>query len=194
MPRRKEEESCVPETGDGVLAWQALRRVEDYEEAWERHGAGGPAASLEPGPFRIRIQTKADLEAGRFELLAWENPRKAAGPASPFWRQDGMVEGLLEPGAKLLATTVADGGSVEGLRLLCGDLVLKIEHGGAAVQIRLRGAARFPEDGGIFIKHPFGLHMPQPVRRMIDFWSVAGRPAPRNGRGRGVEQVSWTGC
>ena len=89
---------------------------------------------------------------------------------------------------------MADGAAVEGLRLLTGDLVLKVEHAGAAVQIRLRGAARFPKDGGIFIKHPFGLRMPQSVRRMIDFWSVAGRPAPRNGRGRGAEKARWTGC
>ena len=61
-------------TGDGVLACMALRRVEEYEEAWRRHDAGGSASSLEPGPFRIRIQTKADLEAGRFVLLAWASP------------------------------------------------------------------------------------------------------------------------
>ena len=182
------------ESGDGVLAWEALRRVEDYEDAWRRHGADGSAHALEPGPFRIRIQTQADLEAGRFELLAWEDPRKADGPVSPFWRQDGMLEGMLEPGAEPLAATVGDGGSVEGLRLLGGDLVLKVEHAGAVVEIRLRGAARFPEDGGIFIKHPFGLRIPQSVRRIFDFWSVAGRPAPRNGRGRGAEQARWTGC
>ena len=53
------------ESGDGVLAWEALRRVEDYEDAWRRHGADGSAHALEPGPFRIRIQTQADLRAGR---------------------------------------------------------------------------------------------------------------------------------
>ena len=182
------------ETGDGVLAWEALRRVEDYEEAWRRYGADGPAHTLEPGPFRIRIQTQADLKAGRFELLAWEAPRKADGPASPFWRQDGMLEGLLEPGAKPLAKMVGDADSVEGLRLLGGELVLKVEYAGAVVQIRLRGAARFPEEGGIFIKHPFGLRIPQSMRRILDFWSVAGRLAPRNGRGWGEEKARWTVC
>ncbi len=76
------------ETGDGVRGWEALRRVEEYEEARERYGAGGPAHLLEPGPFRIRIRTAADLEAGRFELLAWENPRKPDGPGSGFRRED----------------------------------------------------------------------------------------------------------
>ena len=179
------------ETGDGVLAWEALRRIEEYEEAWGRYGAGGPAYLLEPGPFRIRIQTEADLEAGRFELLAWENPRKPDGPASGFWRQDVMLEGLLEPGAESLAEMVGDEGSVEGLRLLGGDLVLKVEYAGATVQVRLRDAPRFPDDGGIFIKHPFGLSLPQSVRRILDFWSVAGRPAPRTGRGRWGERGRW---
>ena len=103
-----------------------------------------------------------------------------------------MLEGLLEPGTKPLAAMLGDGGSVEGLRLSAGDLVLKVECAGAVVQIRLRGAGRFPEDGGIFIKHPFDLRMPQSVRRSLDSWSVAGRPAPRNGRGRWAEKARWT--
>ena len=192
--RRRQGEASVTETGDGVLAWMVLEQVDDYREAWSLYAASaGVSAAPEPGPFRIRIQTKADLEVERFEMLAWEDPRKADGPASPFWRQDGMPEGLLEPGAAPLVGLVGDRGSVEGLRLLGGDLVLKIEYGGAAVQIRLGDVARFPDDGGISIKHPFGLGIPLSARRLLDFWSVAGLPAPRNGRGRGAGFVRSTG-
>ena len=179
--RRRQTEGSVMETGDGVLAWMVLRQVDDYREAWDEHAAGGASVATEPGPFRIRIQTEADLEAERFEMLAWENPWKADGPASAFWRQDGMPEGALEPGAEPLAGMIGDRGSVEGLRLLGGDLVLKIEYGGAAVQIRLGNVERFPEDGGISIKHGFGLRIPLSVRRLLDFWRVAGLPVPRNG-------------
>ena len=187
VPRRRRGEASVTETGDGVLAWMVLKQVGEYREAWDRHGASaGVSAALEPGPFRIRIQTEADLEADRFEMLAWEDPWKADGAASAFWRQDGMPEGLLEPGAEPLVELVGDRGSVEGLRLLDGDLVLKIEYGGAAVQVRLGNAARYPVGGGISIRHTFGLRMPLSVRRLLDFWSVAGHPAPRNGRGRGA--------
>ena len=175
------------ETGDAALAWMVLRRVAEYREAWSGHAAScGALAAPEPGPFPIRVQTKADLEADRFEMLAWDDPWKADGPASPFWLQDGMPEGLLEPGAQPLAALVGDRGSVEGIRLLGGDLVLKIEVASAAVQILLRGVGRFPEDGGIIIKLPFGLRIPQSVQRLLDFWSVAGRPAPWDGRDRGV--------
>ena len=193
-PQRRERKASEMETGDGVLAWMVVRQVGKYGEAWSRHAtAAGVPAAPEPGPFRIRIQTEADLEADRFEMLAWEDPRKANGPASPFWRLDGMPEGVLEPGAEPLVGLVGDRGSVEGLRLLGGDLVLKIEYGGAAVQIRLGNVARFPDDGGISIRHPFGLRIPLSVRRLLDFWSVAGLPAPRNGKGRGAGFARSTG-
>ena len=184
--RRRQEEASVTETGDGVLAWMVLRQVGEYRDAWDRHAAAGAPAATEPGPFRIRVQTEADLEADRFEMLAWEDPGNADGPASAFWRLDGMPEGVLEPGEEPLVGMVGDRGAVEGLRLLDGDLVLKIEYGGAAVQVRLGNVARFPDDGGISVKHGFGLRMPLSVRRLLDFWSVAGRPAPRNGKGRGA--------
>ena len=133
------------------------------------------------------------MEAARFELLAWEDPWDAHGPASPFWRQDGMVEGMLEPGAAPLAEAIGDGGSVEGLRLLTGGLVLKVECNGAAVQVLLGDAGRFPDDGGIVTRHAFGLRMPQSMRRLHDFWSVAGRAAPRRGREAGTagRSFSW---
>ena len=68
-----------------------------------------------------------------------------------------------------------------------GDLVLKVEYRDAVVQVLVRGAGRFPEDGGIEIRHRFGLRMPHSVPRMLEFWAVAGRPAPRNGGGLGGE-------
>ena len=93
-----------------------------------------------------------------------------------------MVEAVLEPDAEPLVPLVATGGgAVEGLRLAEGGLVLKIECAGAVVQIRVRDSAPFPEDGGIEVRHRFGLRMPQTVGRMLDFWSVAGLPAPRMG-------------
>ena len=175
-------------TGDGARAWLFLRHVAAYEAACRAHSVL-PALEpvFEPGPFPIRIQTAADLEAARFDLLAWADPHRADGPASPFWVQSGMVEAVLEPDAEPLVPLVATGGgAVEGLRLAEGGLVLKIECAGAVVQIRVRDSAPFPEDGGIEVRHRFGLRMPQTVGRMLDFWSVAGLPAPRMGRGGGA--------
>ena len=182
----------VRETGDAALAWRALRYAPDYREAWLRHGGGAPLA-LEPGPFGIRVQSEADREAERFELLAWEDPHDANGPVLPFWRQEGMIEGLVESGAPPLVKVVANGGAVEGLRLLGGDLVLKVEYAGEAVQIRVRDAPRFPDGGALAVKHVFGLEMPVSMQRVLDFWSVAGRKGPRKGWARRANG-SGTAC
>ena len=166
--------------GDALRAWLWLRNVGEYEAAWRAHrAAAGVSAPPEPGPFPIHVQTQADLEAARFDLLAWADPRAGGGPASPFWEQQDMAEAAVAPGAEPLAAMVAaDGGSVEGLRLLDGSLVLKVEHEDRAVQILLRHAGPFPEDGGIETCHTFGLRMPHSMRRLLDFWQVAGRPPP----------------
>ena len=97
-----------------------------------------------------------------------------------------MVEAVLEADAEpLFALVAGGGGTIEGLRLAGGGLVLKIECAGTVLQIRVRGSAPFPEDGGIEVRHSFGVQMPQTVGRMLDFWNIAGLPAPRMGRGRG---------
>ncbi len=172
------------ETGDGIRAWLFLRRVADYRAAWLAHaGQAAPDADLASGPegqaFPIRAQTRADLEAARFDLLAWQDPRGEGGPASPFWIQDGMPEATVSlDTAPLAGVVAAGGGSLEGLRLLDGGLVLKIEHGGRAVQILLRDAGPFPEGAGIELRYPFGLRMPHSMRRLLDFWQVVGCPPP----------------
>ena len=190
---RRDRKRGAKEIGDAIRAWLFLRHVEAYLEAWRAHATVSAVEPVfEPGPFPIRLQTAADVEAARFDLLAWQDPDAADGPASPFWVQSGMVEAALEPDAEPLVPLVAGGGgTVEGLRLAGGGLVLKIECAGAVVQIRVRSSAPFPEDGGIKVRHSFGLRMPQTVRRMLEFWSVAGLPAPRIGRGRGARIARW---
>ena len=70
----------MEETGDGVRAWLFLRRVEDYRAAWRAQTAPLTLEPVfEPGPFPIRIQTPADLEAARFDPLTWQDPRDARG-------------------------------------------------------------------------------------------------------------------
>ena len=181
--------------GDAVLAWTVLRHVRAYVDAWETHASARAGPGLEPGPFRIRVQSEADLDAAAFELLAWEDPHDAEGPRSPFWRQDGMPRAVVDPDAAPLAEVAGEDGLVEGLRLLDGSLVLKVEAGGAAVQVRIRDAAPFPKDGGIVVAHAFGLELPLSMRRMIDFWSVTGQGVPpRTDPGRLVgtrERSGW---
>ena len=73
--------------------WTALRRRRDYVADW-RAQVGGPAP-LEPAPFSMRRQTRADLGTARWDLLAWEDP--AVGMAAwPFWIDTRMPRSRFE--------------------------------------------------------------------------------------------------
>ena len=168
-------------TGDGVRAWQFLRRNRSYRTAWLRRR---PQPGLaEPGPFAVRMQTATDLAAARFGLLAWEDPFRDDGPASPFWAVAPMADAMARPGAvPLVALAAAGGASLAGLRAADGALVLKVERRGAAVQIRIRDGTRFP--------HGDGLALVREVERIEELWDRAGAPAPPRGRGRGTRIAS----
>ena len=178
----------LPE-GGGVWAWQVLRRVEAYETAWRAHAAspGALPAVFEPGPFPIRIQTAADLEAARFDLLAWADPGEADGPASPFWTDAPMLAGEGSAHAPPLLPMLAEAGAwLEGLRLRDGGLILKVENHDAAVQLRLADDRLLRDGGGVRLYHDWGLGLPVEIARLIDLWTVSGGPVPPKGRGRGA--------
>ena len=111
----------------GSTAWAYLRRNREYREAWAVEATG---AAREDAPFLVRIQSAADLGAARFALFAWKDPVGDDGALSGFWSEAPMLDGELAAGAKpLLAMLAAAGARIEGLRLLDGSLILKIERG-----------------------------------------------------------------
>ena len=122
--------------------WTALRRDRDYVADWRAHVEGpGP---LEPAPFRVRTQTRADLEAARWSLLAWEDPAVGMA-ASPFWVEARMPSGRLkEPDdadrTPILALLEEAGATLTGLRLRDGGLVLRIARGRKSGQVGLADA------------------------------------------------------
>ena len=176
----------LPEHG-GVWAWEVLRCREDYRAAWA--ASAGPAGH-EPAPFPVRIQSEADLAAAAWGLSAWEDPA-ADGPASPFWGVASMLGCVLVEGEPPLVGLLADAkSSLTGLRLIGGDLILQIERGVQAVQLRLTGAAAFPDGGGIGLRHGIP-QLPRTVARELDLWCVAGAPAPPRGRVRGAGTVNF---
>lgn len=68
-----------------MRAWPDLARVKGHETAWRAPAEWrGVEPAFEPGPFPIRIQTAADLDAARFDRPAWKHPRGAQGFTSPF--------------------------------------------------------------------------------------------------------------
>ena len=61
------------DTAGGREAWHGLRSNPEYRADWQAYGTAEHA--LEPALFPLRVQSEADLEAARWGLLAWEDPR-----------------------------------------------------------------------------------------------------------------------
>ena len=114
------------EVRDGRQAWRELRTDPDYVADWRAQGA---EAVVEAAPFPLRRQTVADLEAARWNLLAWEDPQFSAR-GSPFWADVPMVNARAmdpaESGGDALCHIVRESGATfTGLRLRDGTLMVK---------------------------------------------------------------------
>ena len=158
--------------------WPALRADPDYRADWR---ASGVAASVvEPGGFVLRIQNEGDLDAARWGLLAWEDPRERSG-FKPFWIDGGMLEGeLVEPAGSALpvmAETCATGIDVSGLRLLDGALVLKFRRWRRVEQVRVtEGGFCDMERSALQLRYPIQLSPPAELPRLLNLDAMT---APR---------------
>ena len=68
-------------TGGGARGWQFLKRNDHYAAACR--ALTGPRGGVLDAPFPIQRQSEADLEAGPWGFLGWEDPLAANGPCSP---------------------------------------------------------------------------------------------------------------
>lgn len=165
----------------GVRAWQFLRRNPAYVEAWRRVKTAAP---VEPAPFPLRKQTEADRAAVEWGLLAWEDPLADDGPSSPFWAEAEMLDAFPAPDAPPLSELLAAPDCrLRGLRLESGAVILKIEEGERAVQLRIVDGDAFDPAGGIALRLPVGLDLRLRLRRAADLWPLGsqGKKRPRGG-------------
>ena len=162
----------------GVRAWQFLRRNPAYVEAWRNWEAAAPE---EAAPFSLRVQSEADRGAAVWGLLACENPLADDGPASPFWAEAQMLEALAAPEAPALSMLLkAPDSRLSGLRLESGAVIVKVEQGERALQMRIADGDAFDPDGGIALRLPVGLDLKVRLRREADLWPI-GSMATKSG-------------
>lgn len=140
--------------------WHALKTNPDYRAEWQARG-GAPQV-VEAAGFALRDQTETDLEAARWGLMAWEDPRERSR-FKPFWIDERMIAAaVVEPGdtaAPVGMLVRATGMGVSGLRLLDGALVFKVKRGRRMEQIRvLEGDSFDPERSGLELQIPFDGH------------------------------------
>ena len=176
-----------------VSAWRFLKRNPRYILEWWVAASGIPPPGGEP--FPIRRQSEADLEAAPWGLLAWEDPLAEGGPASPFWSDAPMAAGMPgRPGTPSFAALMRERGAhLSGLLLRDGALILRIERGAAAGQVRIEDGAGFDPAGGLALSLSWGLdHLSVELARAGDLRAVVvdagegsdNRPGPSRGRSR----------
>ena len=113
-------------------------------------------------------------------LLAWEDPRRTDGPASPFWARAPMLEGEWGREAPPPARLVENAGArLSALRLADGTLILKIENGSEAAQMRIRPGPDAEMGTGPVRR----LGQSLALARLHDAWRPAGVPGPHPQRG-----------
>ena len=161
----------------GPRGWAFLRRNPAYGASW-RARFGNP--EFEARTFPVRIQSKADRRVLEWGLLAREDPHGTDGPASPFWAEAPMLDGKWTAGPpSLLQFLARSGARLEGLRLADGSLILKIENGSQAVQVRIGPGADAEMGTGPVLR----LRQALALAPLHDAWCPAGVPAPHPQRG-----------
>ena len=177
----------------GREAWQALRSNPGYRAGWKAYGTAAPA--LEPAPFPLRVQSEADLEAARWGLLAWEDPR-VRNRGSPFWAGDWMLKGHAAPagkaGAPSLARLVRESpATFTGLRLRDGTVILKVARRGRVDQVRLGDWDAFdPERHTLELGVPLDAIPPTTWARSEELLAMMVRPVRGSGAGRAAGRRS----
>ena len=168
--------------GGNAAAWTVTSRVRAYQAAWSERAA---APAFELGLFRIRIQSVADLMArDPWWILSWENPFARNGPAAPFWDGPMLAGEGAATAPPLLPFLAAAGARIDGLRLRDGTLIVKIEHDGRSVQVRVENDAPLLAGGGLRIWQEVGNELPVALGRATDLLDILRSTAPRNGWGR----------
>ena len=172
--------------GGGARAWQFFRRNDEYGALWRT--LAGAAPVFEDAPFPIRRQAHADLAVARFGLFALEDPFAVHGPVSPCWSVAPMLDmvAVREDGPGLAALARGAGTALAGLRLASGALILKLERGGRAQQVRIADGGAFdPLHDNIEARLRPGSGVERRHARSGELWRMLRVPAPPTGRGRG---------
>ncbi len=150
----------------GAHAWAYMRRDPDYRADWA--------------------------------LPVWEDP-DAAMWRSPFWSGIPMLVGEPDPDpwpdpTALLPLLAGAGARVEGLRLMSGRLILKVELGNALLQILVPSGRMFAPGDGIMAKLGLSLPPEASVAWVEDLWRVSGGGPLLGSRGSGARTRGTAEC
>lgn len=166
-----------------TYAWKFLLRNPNYKAA-----ARSCPAFIKPKNNKISNsfyeQLLSDLAAQNWGLFAFKDPESPAYSGMPFWSIQPTIEAeIAQHGQSALIPMLTKGrANISGLLLLNGDLILKIEHEGRTVQIRIKNGRSFNQNSGLVLKLPVALNLSVQLSRSIDLWNIATSSPPKKSR------------
>ena len=99
-----------------------------------------------------------------------------------------LPAGISKGASPLVPGLAALGASLSGLRLANSDLVLKIERGHAATQLRIQAGTGFGEADGVLAQHDILLSPAEFSSRLREACALMSWEVPRWGGGRGTKK------
>lgn len=176
-----------------LQAWKFLRRNPNYQAEWRSRPSTIRRASNEYD-FPVHRQTRQDLLAAQWGLLAYEDPNAGVGHASPFWAIGPTLDAEIseDDGVPLLPSLRQSGAQVAGLKLRTGGLMLMVTKDGTAMQLRFPNE-RLPRSSfGVVLRIPLGLRLPVLLSCTHDLWTVVAGEQFK--KAEAAVRRTWANC
>lgn len=178
-------------TTSSKIAWAYLRRNPDYQND-RRHHAAKTQVGVGCGIYPCVQQTKSDLRAKKWGLLAYADP---TAHKTPFWHPDKSKITVAAEALNTEAKTDAPpfipmlrkaNAEVQGLRLFDGRLCLNIASEDSSIQLMFPPGTALEDDTPVTLILPFGLELPVQAEKAKTLWDVS------NGRAKKTTVITPT--
>jgi hypothetical protein len=161
-------------TTPAQIAWTYLRRNPDYNKDTHYHMAEKPA-NVGDSTFPCIQQTQSDLEARKWGLLTFTNPRQ---DMPPFWHPDmrdttipaETTNSDSQPFVQMLRDIDI---VVQGLCLLDERQCLKVSSNTSEIQLLFPPGTTFNEHSNVNLKLPFDLGLPSQIEKAKTLWDIS---------------------
>ncbi len=156
------------------IAWAYLRRNHNYQKDVRHYMAKKPA-KVGNNTFPCFQQSKSDLQARKWGLLTFADPRQ---DASPFWHPDmrdtTMSAETTDTGNQPFTQMLRDTDIVvQGLCLLDERQCLKITSNTSEVQLMFPPGTTLNEHSNVSLNLPFDLDLPSQIEKAKALWGIA---------------------
>ncbi len=163
-----------------TYAWEFLLRNPEYKAK-----ARSCPAFIEPAKDKISAsfyeQLPSDLAAQKWGLFAFKYPERPADSGTPFWSIQPTIKAeIAQHGHPALIPMLSKAGAdISGLLLLNGHMILKIEHKGRTVQIRIKDGRSFNRKSGLVLRLSVTYNLSIQISHSTNLWNIITKYSPK---------------